>query len=92
VPEAILIFLMPPGIDALRERLRGRGTEDEEAMERRIRLAEGEIARAGSYDYIVVNDHLEIAFETLKAIILAARHRAARRFGDPARPPGGATE
>ncbi len=80
--EAILIFIMPPDLDALRQRLRERGTESPEALEHRISLAGGEIARAGAYDYIVVNDDLGTAFEKLKAIFLAARCRTGRRFGE----------
>jgi guanylate kinase len=79
--DAILIFIMPPDLDALRQRLRERGTESPKALEHRISLAGGEIAKAGAYDYIVVNDDLGVAFEKLKAIFLAARCRAGRRFG-----------
>ena len=88
LPEAILIFIMPPGLDALRRRLGDRGTEGPEALERRISLAGGEIAKADAYDYIVINDDLGAAFERLKAILLAARCRTGRRFGDP----GGAAQ
>lgn len=88
LPGAILIFLMPPGLDVLRRRLRHRGSEDPEELERRISLADGEMARAGMYDYIVINDDLNTAFEKLKAILVAARCRAGRRFGDA----GGATD
>jgi len=91
LPEAILIFIMPPDLDALRHRLRERGTESPEAMERRISLASGEIAKADAYDYIVINDDLGAAFEKLKAIVLAARCRTGRRFGETGGPtPGGA--
>jgi guanylate kinase len=86
LPEAILIFIMPPGLDALRQRLQDRGTESSEAVERRISLADGEIAKADAYDYIVINDDLATAFEKLKAIVLAARCRTGRRFGDTGGP------
>ena len=80
--EAILIFIMPPDLDALRQRLRERGTESPEALEQRISLAGGEIARSSAYDYIVINDDLCTALEKLKAIFLAARCRTGRRFGE----------
>jgi len=91
LPAAILIFIMPPDLESLRARLEARGTESPEALERRIRLAGGEIAKADRYDYIVINDDLQTAFEKLKGIVLAARCRTGRRFGAPGGPaPGGA--
>jgi guanylate kinase len=92
LPGAILIFIMPPGLDALRQRLRDRGSESPEAVERRVGLAAGEISRAGSYDYVVVNDDLGAAFERLKAIFLAARCRTGGRFGDPGGPARGGAQ
>jgi len=86
LPGAILIFIMPPGLETLRQRLKNRGTEGPEALERRINLANGEMAQADMYDYIVTNDDLDMAFERLKAIFLAARCRTGRRFGDTGGP------
>ncbi len=80
MPEAVLIFILPPGIEALRERLRNRGSEDPEALARRVALAQGEIDQAPRYDYVVVNDDLHQAYDRLRAIIVATRCRSARRF------------
>lgn len=92
LPGAILVFIMPPGLEALRQRLQDRGTESPKSLERRISLADGEMAKADAYDYIVINDDLNTAFEKLKAIFLAARCRTGRRFGGSGDPARGAPE
>lgn len=77
-PEAVLIFILPPSLKELERRLRNRGTDDEETIERRLKIARKEIERAPLYDYIVVNDVLEKAFEQLKSIIIAEKCRTER--------------
>jgi guanylate kinase len=81
MPEAVLIFILPPGREALRERLRNRGTEDAEDLDRRLRLAAGEIRKAPRYDYIVLNEDLDAAYGELRSIVLTHRYRQARRAG-----------
>ena len=71
VPEAIKIFIIPPSLQVLEQRLRGRGTEDEEQIQRRLARARGEYREADFYDYVVINDHLETAVNELNAIITA---------------------
>jgi guanylate kinase len=63
------IFIRPPSLEALRERLEGRGEDDEATIERRLRNAGEELARAGEYRYHVVNEDLEIAYRELCGII-----------------------
>ena len=58
-PDAVMIFIAPPSMETLKKRLVGRGTETEEAVERRFAEAVKELAAAGEYDYIVVNDSLD---------------------------------
>lgn len=77
-PEAVLIFILPPGPEALRARLLARGSESEEGLERRLRLAAAEVARAGEYDYQVINDDLDVAFDRLRSIVVATRCRTPR--------------
>ncbi|HET8946116.1 MAG TPA: guanylate kinase [Candidatus Polarisedimenticolia bacterium] len=77
-PEAVLIFILPPGPEALRARLLARGSESEESLEKRLRLAAGEVARAGEYDYQVINDDLDAAFDRLRSIVVATRCRTSR--------------
>jgi guanylate kinase len=79
IPEAVLIFILPPGPDALRARLLQRGSETPEGLERRLRLAAAEIAHAGVYDYLIVNEDLEAAYSELKSVVLAARCRTGRQ-------------
>lgn len=75
VPEAVLIFVQPPSLEVLRQRLLNRGTDPPEAVEQRLRLAEQEMQALPHYDYLVTNDDLEQAIDLLRAIILAERAR-----------------
>ena len=83
VPDALLIFVMPPSMEDLAERLRGRGSESEDSMARRRRDAERWIAQAGDYDHVVVNEtgHPEEAAERIWEIIQTEARR------DPPRRP-----
>jgi guanylate kinase len=83
VPDALLIFVMPPSMEALNRRLRNRGSESKASLERRRRDAERWIAEAGDYDHVVVNEtgHPEQAAERIWEIIQAEARR------DPPRRP-----
>ncbi|MDI6752869.1 MAG: guanylate kinase [Thermodesulfobacteriota bacterium] len=74
----IFIFLLPPSLGELEQRLSHRNTEGKMAMEERLRKAKVEMAEARFYDYLIVNDELEKAKEQLKAIILAEHCRRER--------------
>ena len=69
-PDALLIYIAPPSIDVLRERLIERGTEDIEKINQRLKIAEKELKEIDFYDYVVVNDDLERATKEVKNIIL----------------------
>ena len=69
VPDAVLVFIAPPSPEALRTRLIERGTDDPEEVERRLRVAEGELAAQPEFTHVVVNDRLEDALEQLTAIV-----------------------
>ena len=73
MPEALLIFIKPPSMDELRRRLAGRASETREEFELRLKNAEEEIACAGRYDYVVVNDDLEATVEEVIEIIMKNR-------------------
>lgn len=75
---AVFVYIVPPSLEELERRLRGRATDSEEVIRKRLSLARDEMAYAERYDYVVVNDRLEEAFEDLKAIILAERRRVSR--------------
>jgi guanylate kinase len=69
MPEAVQVFIAPPSLEALRTRLIGRGTDDAEEVERRLQVAEEELAAQPEFGYVVVNDRLEDALEELTRIV-----------------------
>ena len=69
MPEALQIFIAPPSLDALRLRLVGRGTDDPEDVERRLRVAKEELAARDEFAHVVVNDRLEDAVAHLERIV-----------------------
>lgn len=71
MPEAILIFILPPSLKELRRRLEGRGTETADKVEKRLGQALSEIKLIGEYDYMIVNDDLDGAVEEARSIIEA---------------------
>ena len=78
-PEAVLVFILPPSIDELQRRLRDRKTDSDETIRRRMLAARSEMDRGTtSYDFLIVNDHLEKAFEQLKSVVIAERCRRGR--------------
>jgi guanylate kinase len=82
VPDALLIFVMPPSLEDLESRLAERGSEDADQLARRRRSAESEMAASGDYDYVIVNEtgHPEAAAERIWEIIQAeARRHPPRR-------------
>ncbi|MBN1780698.1 guanylate kinase [bacterium] len=72
IPGALLIFLMPPSLEILEQRLRTRGTENESALEKRLQIASKEMDAAGQYDYIVFNHEIDQAVGDINAIIHAS--------------------
>ena len=71
-PEgSVLIFIMPPSLDALKKRLLGRKSEDKKAIAARLKLARREMSHKNQYDYTVVNDRLNAAYKRLKGIVIA---------------------
>ncbi len=81
LPDALLIFLLPPSMDELRRRLKNRATDAPDVIERRLNKARDEIRQADHYEYLVVNDDFDAAAEELRAIIKARRIRQNRRTG-----------
>jgi len=76
--DAVTVFILPPGLDELERRLRGRGTEDEATTQRRLANAKREIAHYGLFDYIVVNDDVARGHERMRSIVIAERCRRQR--------------
>jgi guanylate kinase len=85
-PDGVFLFILPPSLARLEERLRGRGTDSEERIRLRLENARREIALAHEYDYAVVNDDWEVAARKVDAIVTAEKCRASRlirpRSGD----------
>lgn len=75
LPDAVSIFVLPPDRNRLEERLRKRGQDAEDVIQRRLATAAREIENYSKYDYILVNDRLEESIEALKSILLAERRK-----------------
>lgn len=78
-PDCVTVFLMPPSLEVLSQRLFRRESEQEDEIRRRTEIAKEEIACAGSYDYIICNDELDYAVSDFRAILRAERQRASRQ-------------
>ena len=78
IPDAVSIFVLPPSREILEQRLRARSQDDEEVIRRRLADAAREIRNYRLYDYVLVNDDLDVAAETLKGIVRAERVRRIR--------------
>jgi len=76
--DAMYVFLLPPSLEVLEHRLRLRNSEDEAALRARLTIAPQEMAQYRWYDYVIVNDDLEVATQQLQAIVLADRCRVER--------------
>lgn len=78
-PQAVSIFIAPPSIDALRERLSGRGQDSAEIVERRMADARSELSHYPEYDYLVINDDFATALAELRCLVTAERLREPRQ-------------
>lgn len=79
IPDAVAVFVLPPSWEALEHRLRGRGTEREEVIQRRLRNAREEVAHYGLFDYLIINDDLATAIDELRGIARATVAQRSRR-------------
>jgi guanylate kinase len=75
-PDCVSVFILPPSRAELERRLRGRGSDSAEVIERRLHNSREEIAHAHEFDYIIVNDRFEEALDGLQAIVRAVRQRS----------------
>jgi len=81
LPEAVLIMIAPPTVDALEARLRARGTDDDQVIQGRMRQVADQLGAVGEYDYVVVNDDLHVAHASLQAVLLGELCRVSRHAG-----------
>ena len=80
IPGAVLIFILPPSIESLRERLVKRGQDSDAVIARRIAAAREEMRHAAEFDYVIMNQDFARAVDDLSAIVRASRLSAARQF------------
>lgn len=85
MPGAVLIFLAPPSMEALQNRIAGRGTEDAAHIDCRLKAARQELAACRRYDYLVINSRVEEAAASINAIIEAEKCKVSRGTGRPLR-------
>ena len=78
-PGAVSVFIAPPSIEALRDRLSGRGQDSDQVVERRMADARSELSHYPEYDYLVINDDFDTALAELRAIVTAERLREPRQ-------------
>ncbi|HEY8091873.1 MAG TPA: guanylate kinase [Polyangiaceae bacterium] len=79
VPDVVAVFILPPSMQELERRLRGRASETEEAVQRRFAVAQREIEHYALFDYVIVNEDVQRAFDELRSITLAERAKRQRR-------------
>jgi guanylate kinase len=79
--DVVRVFLLPPSIEELEQRLRGRNTDSEDVIAGRMARAKAEISHWDGYDYVVVNDDVDACFSKVRAILDAERLRRARQTG-----------
>ena len=79
-PQAVAIFILPPSIEALEKRLRGRGQDSSDVIAKRIAAARGEISHVGEFDYVIINEEFNRAAQDLISIVRAERLRLPRQL------------
>lgn len=77
-PESVTIFILPPSLLELEKRLRGRATDSDDALIKRLKKARDELEKAISYDYVVVNDNVDDCAKDILNIIAGEKHKAKR--------------
>ena len=79
--DVVRVFILPPSLDELRRRLVGRGTDSDAVIDARMARAQAEISHWDGYDYVVVNDDIEVCFAKVSQILAAERMKRARQTG-----------
>jgi len=79
-PQSISIFILPPSMEALEQRLKGRGKDNDDVIAKRMAAVREDIAHVAEFDYVIINDNLNEALRELNAVILSARLGCARQL------------
>jgi len=79
--DVVRVFILPPSIDELYRRLEGRATDSAEVIAARMERARAEISHWDGYDYVIINDDVDVCFEKVRAILEAERMKRARQTG-----------
>jgi guanylate kinase len=79
-PECISIFILPPSMEALEQRLRGRGKDNDAVIVKRMAAVREEVAHIAEFDYVIINDNLNEALRELNGVVLSARVRRDRQL------------
>jgi len=79
-PKCISIFILPPSMEALEQRLKGRGKDNDEVIAKRMAAVREDVAHVAEFDYVIINDNLNEALRELNAIVLSARLRSAAQL------------
>ena len=74
-PDAVGVFILPPSVEELEHRLRGRGQDSDDVIRRRVAAALGEMEHVGEFDFVIINNDLQLALEDLVVVVRAARLR-----------------
>lgn len=77
--DAVGVFVLPPSLDVLEQRLRGRGTDSDDVISRRLLAARSEMRHVGEFDYVILNNELREAIDDLVAVVRASRLRYAKQ-------------
>jgi len=79
-PDCVSIYILPPSIGALEQRLKGRGTDHDDVIKHRMAAAREDVAHVAEFDYVIINDDLNEALTEFNAVVLTARLRCAKQL------------
>ena len=79
-PDCVSIFILPPSIAALEQRLRGRGKDSDAVIAKRMAAVREDVSHVAEFNYVIINDNLNVALQELAAVVLAARLRSEKQL------------
>jgi guanylate kinase len=79
-PESISIFILPPSMEALGQRLKGRGKDNDEVIAKRMAAVREDVAHVAEFNYVIINDNLNVALRELNAVVISAGLRCAKQL------------